>query len=302
MYDVIILGGGPAGLTAALYSLRYGMKTLILEELYLGGQIVNTSEIENYPGFSEPISGEELIASLEKQVRAYNPDIVYEAVKEVNFGQTIKSIATSQKIYEGKTVIIAMGQNPKQLGVDREKELRGKGVSYCATCDGNFFRGKDVAVVGGGDTAITEAEFLSRICSDVYVIHRRSEFRAAKAEVEKLNKASNVHFILSSKVSALKGETLLEAVDVKQTEGTQITLPVSALFVAVGAVPNTALFKGGISLDPNGYIVTDEDMRTGISGVFAAGDIRRKSLRQVSTAAADGAIAAHWAMNEIGSF
>jgi thioredoxin reductase (NADPH) len=296
MHDLLILGGGPAGLAAALYATRYGLDVCLLEELYLGGQIVNAAEVENYPGYPDPVPGGYLADSLEKQVRRSLVKIAFETVKGVDFSGGAKKVRTSAGAYEAKTVIVAMGQNPRPLGVEREQELRGKGVSYCATCDGNFFRGKDVAVAGGGDTAVTEASFLSRICRSVHIIHRRSEFRAAKAEVDKLSGAGNVHFVLDSQVAALKGDEALEAVGVKGAQERDIS--VSALFVAIGSVPNTVLFKDVLQLDSNGYIIADENMGTGVDGVFAAGDIRRKSLRQVATATADGAIAAHSAMLE----
>ena len=297
MIDVIILGGGAAGLTAALYARRYGLSVLLIEELYLGGQIINTAEIENYPGYSRPLSGGDLIDELEKQARIYKPDIKYETVTEVDFHKKIKLIKTTTgNTFESRCVIIAMGRNPRELGLAREKELTGSGISYCATCDGNFFRGKDVAVVGGGDTAVTEAVFLSRICRKVYIIHRRDSFRAAHAETDKLKAADNIEPIMNAQVRALLGEKKLESIVLSEPNESSRILELSAVFVAVGAIPNSKLFTGVLNLDEQGYIITDEEMNTGIPGVFAAGDIRKKMLRQVITAASDGAIAAHSAM------
>jgi len=295
MYDVIILGGGAAGLTAALYARRYGLGTLLIEELYLGGQIINTAEIENYPGFCTPISGVDLIAGFEKQARLYNPDIVYETVREINFGNKVKIIRTADNNYECLTVIAATGQNPRELGLPREGELRGSGVSYCATCDGNFFRGKTVAVAGGGDTAVTEALFLSRICRKVYIIHRRDSFRAAQAEVNKLRNTGGIEPVMNARVTGLLGQNKVEGITVSEN-GSSRTLELSALFIAVGAAPNSSLFKGVLDLDDHGYIITDSEMHTNVPGVFAAGDVRHKTLRQLVTAASDGAIAAHNAM------
>ena len=297
MHDVIILGGGAAGLTAALYSRRYGLSVLLIEELYLGGQIASTTGIENYPGFSS-ISGGALIDEFEKQTMAYKPDIIYESVKEVDFSKAIKIVKTTKKEYESHCVIVAMGRNPRELGLPREKELKGLGVSYCATCDGNFFKGKDVAVVGGGDTAVTEAVYLSRICRKVYIIHRRDTFRAAQAETDKLKAADNIELVLNAQVRKLLGDNKIESIEVSESNGSENdkssrVLDVSAVFVAIGAAPNSKVFEGILTLDEQGYIIGDDEMRTNITNIFAAGDIRKKSLRQVITAASDGAVAAH---------
>ena len=299
MYDVIILGGGAAGLAAALYARRYGLGALLLEELYLGGQIINTTEIENYPGFPSPISGVDLINEFETQARLYSPDIVYEAVTGVNLIGPVKKVQTSEREYECQCVIAATGQTPRELGLAREKELRGFGVSYCATCDGNFFRGKTVAVAGGGDTAVTEALFLSRICRKVYIIHRRDSFRAARAETDKLARTENIEPVMGAQVAELLGGNRVDGVVAAQAGGARRTLEVSALFIAIGSIPKSDLFKDTLDLDEYGYIVTDDDMLTNIPGVFAAGDVRKKNLRQLITAAADGAVAAHSAMRYI---
>lgn len=320
MYDILIIGGGPAGLTAALYAARYGLDTVMLESLYPGGQIITTTEIENYPGFLST-TGPELISDIEKQVRRLGVPVINEAVTSVRFENKNNEIKTAKQTYAAKAVIIATGQSPRELGVEGERELRGRGVSYCATCDGNFFRNKEVAVVGGGDTAVIDAVFLSRICKKVTLIHRRDTFRAAKAEVDKLmvnvdeapmpvdrlstgvDKPSanrNVSLKLNTQVTRLIADGMLSAAEITSNDGQKELLAVSGLFVAVGASPNSSLFAGLLELDPSGHIVTDEDMATGLPGVYAAGDIRHKSLRQVVTATADGAIAAHAAARFIG--
>lgn len=296
MYDVIILGGGAAGLTAALYTRRYGLSALLIEELYLGGQIINTAEIENYPGYSTPISGMDLMSEFEKQARNYDPVIVYETVTGVFLNEAVKTVKTEDNEYKSRCVIIATGQNSRELGVARERELRGSGVSYCAVCDGNFFRGKTAAVVGGGDTALTEALFLSRICRKVFIIHRRDSFRAAQAEVNKLKKTDNIEPVMNARVIELLGAGKVEGVTVCGAGGSLRTLEINALFIAVGAIPKSGLFKDILALDEYGYIITDDDMRASIPGVFAAGDVRKKALRQLVTAASDGATAAHNAM------
>jgi len=229
---------------------------------------------------------------------AYKPNIIYEPVKEVDFSKDIKIVKTSKKEYESHCVIVAMGRNPRELGLPQEKELKGLGVSYCATCDGNFFKNKDVAVVGGGDTAVTEAVYLSRICKKVYIVHRRDTFRAAQAEIDKLKSADNIELVLNARVSKLLGDNKIEGIEVSESEGSESDKPsrildVSAVFVAIGAAPNSKVFEGILTLDEQGYIIGDDEMRTNITNIFVAGDIRKKSLRQVITAASDGAVAAH---------
>ncbi|MCL2461823.1 MAG: thioredoxin-disulfide reductase [Defluviitaleaceae bacterium] len=297
MYDTIIIGGGPAGLSAALYAYRYGLRALVIEKLYPGGQIVNAAEVENYPGHVS-ISGYDLTEIMLSQVTRNNVSIVSETVTGMSLAGPVKRVQTSENAYEAKTVIIATGKHPRGLGLPRENELRGRGISYCATCDGNFYRGKRAAVVGGGDTAVTDALFLSRICEKVWIIHRRDAFRAADAEVKKLDGHPNIERLMSASVTKLIGMDKLEAITVETARSGSAPeeIRIDGLFVAVGAVPDTELFKGVLTLDEAGYIVSDEDMRTNVGGVFAAGDVRRKTLRQVVTAAADGAQAAHQAM------
>lgn len=294
MYDVIIIGGGPAGLAAALYAARYGLDTVILESLYPGGQIITTTDVENYPGILTT-TGTQLIEGMVEQVKSHGVKIIAANVTEVAFDADIKVVVTDKERYEAKTCIIATGRRARALGVPGENELRGRGISYCATCDGNFFRNKEVAVVGGGDTAVIEAAFLSRICKKVYLIHRRNAFRASKAEVEKILSCNvgNISLRMESRVSKLIGEDILQGIEIIRSDGSTEPLPVNGLFVAVGSEPNSGLFKEKLELDESGYIITGEDMSTSAAGVFAAGDIRHKTLYQVVTAAADGAIAAY---------
>lgn len=299
MHDLLIIGGGPAGLTAALYAARYGLDTIMLESLSPGGQIITTTEIENYPGFLSA-TGPALVGEMEKQVRRLDVPIINEAVTSVHFDEGNHAIFTHKQTFHAKAVVIATGQRPRELGLENETELRGRGVSYCATCDGNFFRNREVAVVGGGDTAIIDAVFLSRICKKVTLIHRRDAFRAAKAEVDKLtvntgkqSADEKVTMKMNAQVTRLIGDDMLSAIEITDKSGLTERLEINGLFIAVGASPNSGLFAGMLELDPSGYIITDDDMVTSIPGVYAAGDIRRKSLRQVVTAASDGAIAAH---------
>ena len=299
MHDMVIIGGGPAGLAAALYAARYGLSPLVIEKLYPGGQIVNAHAVENYPG-QLSVSGFDLTEIMLSQIKRLDVPVVSDAVTGVSPEGPVKRVITDKNSYEARTIVIASGRTPRKLGLPREDELRGAGISYCATCDGNFYRGRRAAVVGGGDTAVTDALFLSRICEKVYLIHRRNEFRAADAEVRKLSGHSNIEPILNASVTKLVGGTKLEAVEVKQRleadETSVAEIPVDGLFVAVGAVPDTELFKGVLAMDEEGYIIADEETRTSIDGVYAAGDVRKKVLRQVVTAAADGAQAAHQAM------
>lgn len=300
MYDVIIIGGGPAGLNAALYAGRGGLKALLIEKLFCGGQAATTYEVENYIGFSEPISGPELVKRMETHARRFGVEIITGNVTEAALDGDIKKVSVGEKSYEGKTVILCMGASPKTLGLEREDALRGSGVSYCATCDGAFFRGKPVAVVGGGDAAVEDALYLARFCPKVYLIHRRDQLRATKIVADKLNTHDNIQILWDTVVTSINGETLIEGLSIKNVKtGEQDSLTVDALFVAIGSNPNSELVKGILKLDERGYIVTDQDMATEIPGVFAAGDIRSKPLRQIITAAADGAVAANSAINHI---
>lgn len=296
MYDVIIIGGGPAGLTCAIYCARNNLNTLVLERAFTGGQAATTHEIENYPGFEEPIGGLDFADRLHKQAERLGAHIRYESVTEVSASETVKRVKTDGDIYECSALILATGASPRRLGLENEDKLRGMGVSYCATCDGMFFKNRSVAVVGGGDTAVEDAIFLSNIAAKVYLIHRRDTFRAAPRRVDLLRQKKNVEFITGSVITKLgEGIDVLEYIELNSNR----RVDVNALFIAVGTVPETKFLKGVVSLTEDGYIMTDEHMKTSVSGVFACGDARKKPLRQIVTAASDGAIAAFFASQYI---
>lgn len=291
MYDLIILGAGPAGLTAGIYAARGGLNAVIIENKAVGGQAALTAEIENYPGFKS-VSGFELTSLMQAQCEGLGVQFVYDNPVNMSLEGEIKTIDTEYGgTIEARAVIIATGALPRPLGIERESALIGGGVSYCATCDGAFFRGKSVAVVGGGNTAAEDALYLKNFASDVYLIHRRDSLRAGAMLSDKV-KSSGIKILWDSVVTELNGADRLDGITVKNVKtGATSHVPVKGLFVAVGQKPSSAGLKG-VSLDENGYIPTDDDMSTNIEGVYAAGDIRRKSLRQVVTATADGAIAA----------
>ena len=291
MVDVLIIGAGCAGLTAAIYATRAGHRVVVLEKLFHGGQISVTNEVENYPAIDR-ISGPDLANRIYEQAAALGADVRYEDVSEVDLAGPVKRVTTSGGEYEARAVIIANGVQRRKLQCPGEEKFLGRGVSYCATCDGAFFRGKDAAVIGGGETALEDALFLSNLCKTVFVIHRREEFRASHAAVEALRRRENVRFLLSSTVEEIKGARLVSSLTLRSTkDGSLSELPVSGVFIAVGLAPNTSLFEGELSLE-NGYIPAGEDCHTALPGVFAAGDCRTKLLRQLITAAADGAVAA----------
>ncbi len=292
MTDIIITGAGTAGLTAAIYALRAGKSALVFEAQNVGGQIVNTPDIENYPGIAH-ISGFDFALGLAAQAQDLGAKIVYENVLSVEKDGAVFRVKTGSGEYESKAVVLATGAKNRQLGIDREQELTGKGVSYCATCDGMFFRGKAVAVNGGGNTALEDAAFLSNYCSKVYVIHRRDEFRGDRKSVELLRSRENVEFVLNATVSAILGEDRVEGVEVTdKVTGEKRVLDVSGLFVAIGQMPANEAFASLAKLDGKGYFDAGEDCLTETPGVFAAGDCRTKEVRQLTTAASDGAVAA----------
>ena len=299
-FDVIVLGGGPAGYTAAMYTARAGLSTLVIEKLYAGGQMTQTPNIENYPGFPQGIDG--VLLGMNFQAGAQNAGVrtLNAEVTEVKLHGNEKVLTTAGGDYIGKTVIVATGADHRHLGLEREWELTGRGVTYCATCDGMFYRGKTVAVVGGGNSAASEALVLSRIAKKVYLIHRRDSLRASKSYHEKLQQADNVEFIWNSQVSGLLGEEKLSGVVLQNVNsGQDQELQLDGLFISIGRNPTTELFRGQLELDENGYIVADESTRTNIPGVYAVGDVRTKEVRQIVTAAADGATAAHYAEEEL---
>ncbi|EOT24710.1 thioredoxin-disulfide reductase [Eubacterium sp. 14-2] len=289
-YDVIILGSGPAGLSAAIYAERARLRTLIIEEKPLsGGQILDTYEVDNYPGLPG-ITGFELGQKFRAHVDKFKTEIVNSQVKSIELNGDKKTVVTEKGTYEAKTLILAMGATHRKLGIPGEEKLLGMGVSYCATCDGAFFRGKTVAVAGGGDVALEDALFLARGCEKVYLIHRRDEFRGARILQEKVKETPNIELVLSCNVTEIRGEGQVSSVLVhdKKTESDR-ELEVQGIFIAAGTEPNIALVKGLLEQDERGYILAGEDTRTSVEGVFAAGDVRAKQLRQVITAAADGA-------------
>lgn len=289
MIDVAIIGGGPAALGAALYAARSGASVTIFEKKFVGGQASTTYEIDNYLGFTGSPSGSLLTEKMAEHVSEFDVKFRYNEVKELVLEGDTKKIITAKKEFEAKTVILAMGATPALLSVPGEKELTGKGVSYCATCDGMFFKDKTVCVVGGGNTAVEDAIYLSPLAQKVYIIHRRDEFRASPLLVERLKKFDNVEFVMESRITKINGSDSVESVTV-DTKGDIYDIKTDALFVAVGTLPANALLTDAVKTE-NGFIVTDEAMATNIPGVFAAGDIRKKVLRQVITAVSDGAIA-----------
>lgn len=292
MADVIIVGAGTAGLSAAIYVQRAGKQALVFESTVYGGQIINTPDIENYPGIAH-ISGYDFASSLYSQATGLGAEVKFEKVLSIEDQGEKKIVKTSGGEYAAQAVILATGAKNRPLGLPREQELTGRGVSYCATCDGAFFRGKDVAVAGGGNTALEDAAYLANGCSKVTVIHRRDQFRGDEKEVQLLREKPNVDFVLNANVTGLVGDDKVEGVEVTDKfSGEKKTLPVSALFVAIGQQPDNKPFANLVRLDAKGYIIAGEDCRTETEGVYAAGDCRTKTVRQLTTAAADGAVAA----------
>ena len=296
VYDVLIIGGGPGGYTAALYCARAGLSTVLFEKLSAGGQMGLTTEIDNYPGFPEGVDGFTLGQKMEEGAERFGAKTVLADVRSVELAGDIKTVHTSEGDYEGRTVVIATGANPRKLGVPGEQELTGRGVSYCAACDGMFYRGKDVVVVGGGNSPAHDASILSRICKSVTLVHRRDTLRATKIYHAPLEAAENLTFSWDSTVEEIVSEGgKLTGVKVKNVKtGEEKEIPCDGLFVSIGRSPATGLFKGILTLDPAGYIAADESTRTSIPGVFAVGDVRTKAMRQVVTAVADGATASHY--------
>ncbi|MGE5484219.1 MAG: thioredoxin-disulfide reductase [Ignavibacteriales bacterium] len=292
-HDVVVVGGGPAGLTAGIYASRSGLGTVILEKMAPGGQAATTFAIENYPGFPGGVDGPGLMAAMEEQARRFGTEIVLDEAVSVRAQAGDYVIDTTGGQVRSRTVIIATGTRERPLGVPGETELRGRGVSYCATCDGAFFKDKKVAVVGGGDSAITEALFLSRVASMVTVVHRRDALRANKHLQDRAFSNQRISFAWNSVVTAIEGKDRVEGIRLRDVKSGETTLiEADGVFVYVGFLPNTAFLTGVVNLDASGYVITDNMLRTSAPGIFAAGDARVKELRQVVTAAADGAVAA----------
>ena len=295
-FDIIIIGGGPAGYTAALYVARAGRSVLLLEKLAPGGQMGTTDLIDNYPGFPQGVKGFQLAMDMKAGAERFGAQTKLEAVTALELAGDVKTVHTKKDGYEARAVILATGAQPRELGLPQERALRGRGVSYCATCDGMFYRGKDVAIIGGGNTAVADALYLSKLCGRVYLIHRRDKLRAPDSQRVLLEQAGNVEFLWNSRAEELLyAERLTGLKTVRVDTGESRTLDCAGVFVAVGQVPETSLLAGQVELDEAGYVVAGENCQTNLPGVFAAGDLRQKPLRQIITAAADGAVAAQMA-------
>lgn len=293
MYDIIIVGAGPAGLTSAIYSRRAKKKTLVLEAKTYGGQIINTNEIENYPA-EEKISGIEFATKIYNQAKKLGAEIKFEKVININENEVI----TTKQTYKTKTIILATGADNRKIGLENEENLTGKGISYCATCDGAFYKDKIVAVIGGGNTAVEEAIYLSDLAKKVYLIHRRENLKAEEILLEQLNNKENIETILNTNIIKINGEKKLENIEIK-TKETINTIKLDGLFIAIGHVPETENFKKIINTNEKGYIIAKEDCKTNIPNIFVAGDNREKELRQLVTATSDGAMAATQAIRYI---
>ena len=295
IHDLIIIGGGPAGYTAALYGARAGLDTLIIEKMTIGGQMTETGDIDNYPGFNDGIDGISLGMKMQAGAEKFGAVTIYDEVCAVSLSGEVKKISTA---YSGelcaRAVIIATGAGPRRLGLDGEEKLVGQGIHYCAHCDGRFYKGKTVAVIGGGNTAVGDALYLANLCERVYLIHRRDAFRAGKILSDALSSKENISLVMN----AVPTEIITDGgfgIAVKKRDGEEEKISCDGIFVSIGREPSTSLFAGEIQLDESGYVVAGEDTKTSIPGVFAAGDVRTKELRQVITAASDGATAAHMA-------
>ena len=296
IFDTVIIGGGPGGYTAALYAARAGLDTVVLEKMSPGGQMALTDTIDNYPGFEEGVDGFTLGMKMQQSAGRFGAKTEYAEVLSAELTQDVKTVITGSGEFKAKTVIIASGANPRELGLPNEKQLVGKGVHYCAHCDGRFYKGKTVVVVGGGNTAVSDALYLSRIAGKVILVHRRDTLRATKIYREPLLKTENVTFCRDSTVSEILADESVSAVKLKNVKtGEETVVPCDAVFVSVGRKPATGFLADKLTLDENGYIPADETTRTEIPGVFAAGDVRTKALRQVVTAVSDGANAAYFA-------
>ena len=296
LYDMVIIGGGPGGYTAALYAARAGLSTLVLEKLSPGGQMAQSHQIDNYPGFEEGIDGYTLGEKMKAGAERFGAETELAEVWKVSLSRDVKELETSEGKVSARTVVLATGAGPRWLGLPGEEALVGRGVNYCAACDGMFYRGKTVVVVGGGNSAVADALLLSRLCKQVILVHRRDQLRATKIYHRALEEAENVEIIWNSAVTELLHDNVLKGVRLRNLNtGEEQVLPCEGIFISIGRKPATELVKDQLPLDRDGYIIAGESTETGIPGVFAVGDVRKKELRQVITAAADGAIAAHHA-------
>ena len=294
-YDVVIVGGGPGGYTAALYAARSGFSVLVLEKLSPGGQMATTEQIDNYPGFEDGIDGYTLATKMNKGADRFGVETAFAQVEEMELSSNPKKLITSEGEVLGRTVILAMGASPRELDVPGEQEMRGHGVAYCAACDGMMYKNKTVVIAGGGNTAAADAILLSKICKEVHLVHRRDQLRASRIYIEPLNN-SNIIFHWNTRITGVLHEKKVIGAKLEDVNTKEVSyLPCDGIFVAVGRVPDTAILKGQVTLDSHGYIQADETTRTNIPGVFAVGDIRTKPMRQIITAAADGAVASKYA-------
>ena len=292
-YDVAVIGGGPGGYTAALYCARSGYSVIVLEKLSPGGQMATTGQVDNYPGFDEGIDGFELGEKMQKGAERFGVETAFVNVTEVKLDGDVKIITTSKGEIEARAVVLATGASPRELGLAEEKMLRGRGVAYCATCDGMMYKGKTVVVVGGGNSAAADALYLSKICKKVYLVHRWDSLRASRIYLEPL-KNSGIEFVWNSRVTEILHDKKVSGVMVTNNDGSVKEIACDGVFAAIGRVPDTGLFEGQVEMDKQGYLIADETTRTNLPGVFAVGDARTKPLRQIVTAAADGAVASHY--------
>lgn len=293
-YDVVVVGGGPAGLTAGLYTCRSRLRTVLIEEIFVGGQVATTGMVENYPGFKDGIKGSELIQNMEEQARKFGLEVLTGGIEGVSVGENnLKRVKLSDGEFSSTALIIASGTKPNELGVEGECELKGRGVSYCAICDGPFFQGLDVAVIGGGNSAVEEGIFLTKYAKKVYIIHRRNELRADKIIQERAFNNEKIEFVWDSVLDKIEGNQTVNAIEVRNVKTNALSkLEVGGVFMYVGVKPNTEFLKGIVVTDEKGFIITDDEMKTSVPGIFAAGDVRVKLLRQIATAVGDGATAA----------
>lgn len=296
IYDMIIIGGGPAGYTSALYGARAGLETLVIEKMAPGGQMAQTGIIDNYPGFEDGVDGFELGMKMQKGAERFGAATEYGEVLSIDFSEKIKKIETTAGVFEGKTVVIASGANPRELGLPSERELTGQGIHYCAHCDGRFYKDKIVVVIGGGNSAAADALYLSRLAKKVYVIHRRETLRATKIYHKPLFEAENVEFVWNSVAIDVVYDEKVKGIRVKNVKNEEESIiSCDGIFVSIGRKPVTDFLEGRVELSHDGYVVADETTRTNVPGVYAVGDVRTKALRQVVTAVSDGAVAVHMA-------
>ena len=289
MYDVLVIGAGPAGMTAAIYAARAGYNTAMVEVGVPGGQAATTEIIENYPGFPQGVAGPDLMYKFFEQTQTFGVEMLYGYVEKLECEGEVKKVKVGDNVYESKAVVIASGAKPRTLGVANEDRMRGRGVSYCATCDGFFFKDKDVLVVGGGDTAVEEAMYLTKMCSKVTLIHRRDQLRANRTAQNRAFANEKLEIVYNTTLEEIIGEDKVTAVRLKnKVTGEETVMDINGIFIFAGYLPNNDFFPAELEVDQNGYVLTDEKMQTNIPGVFAVGDVRKKTLRQVTTAVGDG--------------